>query len=412
MNKNKIKILIPNATSPQNVGDAAILQSLLTLLESSFVDPEIIVHSSESHLYKLNVSAVRDTLYHWAIFKEPSAITRINRLMLLCIAVVVWKMRLQKTVRFPRQLQLLFDDYLSADYIVYVGAGALRSRPGFSQSLNVIMTCSSFLFGSLSGAKTITAPISFGPFASKWQEKFVGRILKGLDVVSVREKFSYQILKKYRNKVVASQDSALLLTSDLLHEKNNKKIKREKFVIGFTIRNWFEPMQQKKFETAYLSALIQFGKNEKIVFQPIAQVNSLKYGDIDVKLANKFAAGLRMSGAKVLPTITNKTVKQAQAVYSSLDLLIGMRMHSNILAATVGVPFIALSYEYKTDGLAESLGLQNYCLKVEAVTAERLFTLINSAYLDISLMTNIMQSNLKRIRKQENKLWKYIFKSN
>jgi colanic acid/amylovoran biosynthesis protein len=412
MNNTKIKILIPNATSPQNVGDAAILQSLLGLLQSSFDDPEIVIHSSEPHLHKINVSALRDTLYYWAVFKDPSVFNRVNRLILLCLAMVVWKLGLQKMVRFPQQLQLLFDDYISADYIVYVGGGSLRSRPGLSQSLNVVMTCLPFWFGSHSTAKTITAPISFGPFASDWQERFVGIFFKGLDVTSVREKFSYDLLKKYRDKVVRSEDSALLLTSDLSSKKSIQSTDSDSFVVGYTIRDWLEREPQKEFEKAYLTALIKFSRNKKVVFQPIAQVNAVKYGDIDVKLANKFSAGLQMAGAKVLPTVINQTVEQAQQVYSSLDLLVGMRMHSNILAATVGVPFVAISYEYKTDGLVESLGLENYCIKVEAVTAEKLLLILNDAYTNNFEMTKKMQSNLKRIRKQEIKLWKEIFKFN
>lgn len=409
MKNNIIKILIPNATSPQNVGDAAILQSLLSLLQNAFENPEIVIHSSESHLQMLDVSVVRDTLYYWAVFKDRSIVTRIYRLLLVFIAIAVWKLGLQKSIRFPEQLQMLFDDYISADCIVYVGGGSLRSRPGISQSLNVVMTALPFWFGSHSTAKTIVAPISFGPFASSWQEVFVGSIFKGLDVVSVREKFSYDLLQKYRENVVRSEDSALLLTSDSLRRKSFYMGERDRFVVGYTIRDWLDSDEQKEFEKAYVTALIQFSKDKNIVFQPIAQVNAVKYGDIDAKLAEKFAVGLKMAGIRVLPTIINKTVAQAQEVYSGLDLLVGMRMHSNILAATVGVPFVAISYEYKTDGLVETLGLENYCIKVEEVTAEKLLAILNSAYLNNSLMTNVLQANLEKIRKQENKTWKEIF---
>lgn len=414
---SRIKILIPNATSPQNVGDAAILESLLLLLRKVYDNPEIIVHSSEYKRQMVQVSAVRSTLYYWAVFSNTSSIQRVKRILLLLVAMIVRKLQLQNVRIFPKSLQTMLDDYMWADYIVYVGGGSLRSRPGFLQSLNVVMTALPFWFGTHSSATTIVSPISFGPFAALWQEKLIGRICKRLDVVSVRERFSYDALKKYRKEVVLSEDLALFLESGenrssytSVSEVGQSDYK-SMFTVGFTVRDWFGAEQQKIFEKEYLSALIKFSIDKPLVFQPIAQVSAVKYGDIDAKLADKFAAGLQMAGVKVLPTIVNTTIPQAQDTYSRLDLLVGMRMHSNILAATVGVPFVALSYEYKTDGLVQSLGLEEYCLKVDAVTAERLLAILEAAYQNHSEMKKIMMHNLKKIRERELASWNSILTS-
>jgi colanic acid/amylovoran biosynthesis protein len=45
-----------------------------------------------------------------------------------------------------------------------------------------------------------------------------------------------------------------------------------------------------------------------------------------------------------------------------MDLFLGTRMHSNILALSMGVPTVAISYQKKTDGIMEMLELSDYVL--------------------------------------------------
>src|SRR6185312_7874403 len=145
----------------------------------------------------------------------------------------------------------LINDYRQADLILFVGGGSLRSQKGLAQSLNLLMIVFVYKFAKLFKSRIIVTPISFGPFAYKWQEKYSARTLKDLYLVSAREKYSYDILQKYKvNNLLLSTDYALLL-----NRKITKKSKSHKFILGFTLRRWLPKDKQLKFENYCAEAI-------------------------------------------------------------------------------------------------------------------------------------------------------------
>ena len=57
-------------------------------------------------------------------------------------------------------------------------------------------------------------------------------------------------------------------------------------------------------------------------------------------------------------------------MFGGLDLVIGIRLHSLIVAATQGVPFFALSYDTKTDNFVEEMETSSYSLPIEEMDAK------------------------------------------
>jgi colanic acid/amylovoran biosynthesis protein len=100
-----------------------------------------------------------------------------------------------------------------------------------------------------------------------------------------------------------------------------------------------------------------------------------------------------------------KNVTHAKEVYGGLTLLVGMRMHSNIIAATQGVPFVAVAYEYKTQGIASDLGLEDYSLVCEKVTGDTLYAQVHLMLERIDEVKKLMSSRLAMIQEKEIRLW-------
>jgi colanic acid/amylovoran biosynthesis protein len=407
--KQRLRILIPNATSPQNIGDAAILEGLLALIRQTYPDASIVMHSSEPNRHQVKVQRVRQTLYSWAVFAKPVWWQRLWRVSCLGVATLVYKGKQESWFPLPGELRRLIQDYRQADLIVYVGGGALRSQSGLSQTLNLLMTTLLFWWGSQAEAASLVAPISFGPFASPWQEKIVASVLKKMDFVSVREAISFQKLQSYLPNVVLSQDHGLLVpTPKVISPKKTARLGT--VVVGFTIRKWLTRHKQQDFEDAFLQALIKFGRHHpEVIFQPVVQVSAPEYGDYDLQITQKIAQGLKNVSLPVRPVIQNQNVAHAQSTYAQLTFLLGMRMHSNILAATVGVPFVALSYEHKTEGIAQALGLGKYCLRVDSANAPKILTLLNTAWQEHTQMKSTMSKKLEKITREERQRWQEIF---
>lgn len=80
--------------------------------------------------------------------------------------------------------------------------------------------------------------------------------------------------------------------------------------------------------------------------------------------------GVVISGSEDLESIT--------AQLQGVDLVIGMRLHSIILAALGGVPAIAICYDEKVREVVRRLDLESFALAPDEVTSASVMTSINA----------------------------------
>lgn len=62
-----------------------------------------------------------------------------------------------------------------------------------------------------------------------------------------------------------------------------------------------------------------------------------------------------------------------QYVIGKLYAVVGMRYHSNIFSAKMGIPFVSVSYEQKMKGFMQSIGLSEYCIDLNELSEKTLF---------------------------------------
>jgi len=400
LKRKQIKILIPNATSPRNIGDQAMLDGLIFLLKNEYKSAKIKIHSVDPNVYDRKVDYQIDhTLYSWSVLKNRNAFPKFINLSKLVLQYIFLRLGIFG-LGVDRQLTSLINDYKNADLIVFAGGGYLRSRKGIKQSLNLFMQLLHFKFAELFSAKKIVSPISVGPFGCKWQEKIVAGELSKMDLVAVREEISYKMLEKYKMKnLILSSDFALLI------KKINKKKVNSDFTLGFTVREWLKGNKYKKFEDSFVESIQKFSKNTGAKIQPIVQVDASMYGEDDASVTKKIAEKLGKKKLGVSKIIKINNVNEALDVYSNIDLLLGMRMHSNIFAAIQGTPFVALSYEYKTEGIAKQLSMEKYCIRCEDVNKDSLYKILMDAYKNRSYLRKELINSVEEIQNREIKRW-------
>ena len=83
-------------------------------------------------------------------------------------------------------------------------------------------------------------------------------------------------------------------------------------------------------------------------------------------------------------------------------------MHSNILAALSGTPFVAISYEYKTEGIAELLGVKEYSIPCNKIDGGGLFELLERAYQSRGELSKKLTARISQIQKEEADRWHEI----
>lgn len=408
-----MKILIPNVTGPTNFGDQAILFGLLSLSSTVYPNAKVVIHSTDPELYSGNKYLVNQSLFQLLIIRNKNLASRIYRLFELLTTLVLIKYLgkgFKKQLDFLNRKNLsykLLNDYLDSDLIIFVGGGYLRSKAGITQSLNLIMQLIMFITAIMLNKNRIVAPISFGPFAYKWQEKLASYILSKFLIVSLRESVSFSILKQYGLKnIVLSHDHAFLINR-LKTGKKNKKMS-----VGFTIRPWLDEKSQWKLEEAYAEALCNLYSNFRTEIVPIMHVDSPDFPkESDSHSVKRVYELLKVRGVKVKKPFKVERVRNAANLYRNLDLLIGMRMHSNILAATQNTPFVAISYEHKTDGIMKQLGLEKFCVKCTDLESDKLKRLSTLVFDNKKIIKKHLRKTIDGFQKDEHKLWLGILSS-
>jgi colanic acid/amylovoran biosynthesis protein len=388
-----LRILIPNATSPKNHGDQAMLNVLITLIQTTYPQASITVHSVDPQLYINPGFIVKQTLYSWAVFTDKRIVSRMLRVSALFVQYLC-------NFSLYTDLSNLLTDYRNADLILFVGGGYVRSRKGLTQSLNLYMQLMMFKYAAVFRAKKIVAPISVGPFGYKWQERLSAKVLEDMDLVALREDISYSIVQQYGLKNIVRAADHALLTKNVASKNTHKQL-----IIGFTIRQWLDKRKQSAFETSIVTALEKFARLTGIKIQPILQVDASEYGEDDSAATNVVIQELKNKGVEVLPIKKIHSVQDALTVYSSLTLFLGMRMHSNIFASIQGIPFVAISYEHKSEGIARQLGMEKYCISCQKIESKKLYDLLVEVYTKRKILSKQLTDILQTIQKKETKDW-------
>lgn len=393
---NVMKILIPNATDPKNTGDQAMLASLLSLIGNTLPNATIRIHSVNPALQKklLQGNSVESSLLSWLMFEKPKLFHRFARCLQAAVAVL-----------FPflisnAKLKSILRDYKKSDCLIFVGNGYLRSTKGLSQSIFLILQLLPFVLAKLSKKPIIVGPMSFGPFAYRWQARLTAKVLSQISPLFIREEISLALAHKYQlTQAILAPDLALLLP----HEMTQKTRKN---YIGITLRNWYAPRAQRRLEKEVTDSLITFSKNHDVTIKLLVNVNAPEHKDVDMLVATRIYATLYKAGIPVEKPISLDTYQNVMRECQSCDILLGMRMHANILAATQFVPFVGIAYEHKTMGIAKMLGMQSYCLWGHEVTSKKLSSLLQTVFENRTQIQKDLEKTVLNIQNTNEILWK------
>lgn len=399
-----IKILIPNVTGPNNIGDQAILHVLIKGIYKLFTTKvSITILSTEPKRYKKK-NGIDQSIQEWCIGDKNNTLEKIKRLIELTISVFTRFIFIH--THSYRQLKNIISYYKNAEFIIFTGGGYFRSKKGLRQIIYLYIIWTTFYISILFKKKFIVAPISFGPFAYSWQEKISADILSKAQLVAIRDVLSYKAIKKYNsNNIVLLTDLSLFLS----HISQKKRL--EKMTLGITLRQWLPNKEQMRVEEEIIKALTKFAKKNNIIILPIVQVDTTYKPEDDKPVLNRIRNRLLENNITVKELIRPNDIIEACNVYGSIDLLMGMRMHSNLIAATQYTPFITIAYEYKAEGIAKKLGLEKYCIKFKDITEEKLLRLLYKSMENRITIKRRLKQVVDTIQTEERKSWENICKS-
>ena len=224
---------------------------------------------------------------------------------------------------------------------------------------------------------------SMGPFNCTSRNKLRKEVISGAERIVLRDPISVIYVKDFLPGVEVEQALDSALQNDIDIDKNERKynnypelknfIENHEKCIGITITDlkWHPVHKNEKIieqiPTAFKAFITQKVKEGYgVVFIPQL------YGNLnDTKVMNDYM--LDSDTFMIDAFSEERDTYFQQYVIGKLYAVVGMRYHSNIFSAKMGIPFVSVSYEQKMKGFMQSIGLSEYCIDLNELSEKTLF---------------------------------------
>lgn len=258
-----------------------------------------------------------------------------------------------------------------------------------------------------------TALLAVGVENIRYDEsrKIIKNVLDKVNLITVRDHISKDVLMDVgiANEIKVVTDPAVLLANS--NAGGIKEFTSSPKVI-ICVRHWFDKgfyIEKPEINENFLRSLSVAADfliehyNAKIEFIPF---RTTSYDD-DRIVAKHVVSYMKHKDRTFLHSRAPDVDEFIEMVKQS-SLVIGMRLHSLILATSVGVPVIGLAYMPKVEGYMDSIGQREYSLDLETITSEKLIGLIESIFKNYYMHSKEIVSEVSKLRKVAKKSIKEI----
>lgn len=186
-----------------------------------------------------------------------------------------------------------------------------------------------------------------GPLKRRWSRWLAGKVLDGVQLITLRDSESRQLLGELgikRPPVYVTADPVLGLDPGTMELQPGlekwRQLDLKEPVVGISVRSW--PNAAGCWPVLARLADDLVARGWQVLFLPFQF-------PADVDACRQVA---RLMDQPALVLRENMALGTIMAITGRLQFLIGMRLHALILAAVMGVPFLALSYDPKVAAFA------------------------------------------------------------
>ncbi|MEO1339956.1 MAG: polysaccharide pyruvyl transferase family protein [Cyanobacteria bacterium J06635_13] len=376
-----MKIIISN-TVILNGGDAAILDSIIKILQSAFgTETEFVVYDEQpetaSRYYpELNL---RKLIYLQSV--NSIRIRYIGRIIKLLaqwrLKIAAWCLKrdllaIAKLLTGNTEYASLLD-YKTADLIVTTGGTYLVEnyglKPRFFDFQLALMLRKPLIFFTQ----------SLGPFEQPENRFALAQVFAQSPLILLRDRRSQEHIKELLaapDKAVVVADAAFALAdSEALAAAKNKQGELTPAKIAISVRDWqyFKTIAPDLGIKNYIQSLVALTTHLVEKYQAdityISSCQGIKeYWKDDSQFAQKIVEQLpaQISDRVTVNCDFNPPETIAQII-SGYDLVIATRLHMAILSLGAGVPVFPIAYEFKTQELFAKLGLEQWTVDIETI---------------------------------------------
>jgi colanic acid/amylovoran biosynthesis protein len=276
----------------------------------------------------------------------------------------------------------VFAAYKQADLIISAPGGPYIGDLYHWTELELLFH---IILGTLTSSPVMVYAPSMGPFRHGNRNRWRKGILRRVDLITVRESISAKYLSGlgiHLPSKYVTIDSALQRPVDPgLGDRvfTREGLEGSKTYVGFV------PLELKRFQSddekmRYIELVVHSLHlladhfDAHFVFFPQGYGAWHDRPFIESLVA---VAGIQ-SRAHILSETCNSD--EQQALVGKMDAFVSFRYHPGIFALRQSVPCVSVAYEHKVKGFMQALGMEEFCLDLETVTASQLVGKLEQAW--------------------------------
>jgi colanic acid/amylovoran biosynthesis protein len=387
-----MNILIINAHSSRNKGDAGIVLSMIDAIKKHSPGANIKIHSRFPDIDgKFYEDPVASCVENVSVDPKSSKIKKVlSSLNLLSI------LNNTKSVKS--------DDYAWADVVVSCGGGFLLSHR-FSVALlqHLVQIKTAFDYNK----PVVIYSQSIGPFYNNYMQKMAKKVLDRVDKIYIRETNSLKWLEKIdckNSNIELVPDSAFSMQLESSEKVDNilyPFTENNKNIVGMTVRDWNFPevedteFHRNKYIESIRKSILHINKTygAKVLLMP--QVLGPNPFNDDRNISREILKEIDKQYAELLDYDFHP--RELKYMYSKMDMFIGTRMHSNIFALSTFVPTVAINYEHKTSGIMKMLELDDFVVDIKDIEPASFIEMIDRCWDNRSKLRNDLEQNIPAV---------------
>lgn len=356
----RLKFLITGDGNSLNNGVMAMALSLYCGLEKIYPNSEFGIFSAfsfeEDKIRYGEFKGVRVIRQSWLRKRneKKNIIISILRLILFYFKCLFFK-RVSKSINNEA-----IEWYKNCDIVLDISGDSVSDDYGKRSTLFQLIT---LFFASIFEKKIVLVAQSIGPFNYFVTKKISKYVLNRATCIILREKISYDILKKMniKPKLYLNSDLAFILKPEKDEKVNDILIKEginlesNKKTLGVSLSYLLASKLNFSNGDIHMTFVKRFSRmidriterfNVNIIFIPHVTISYNNDRDISEKVVENIK---RRKNIFIIKKDYN--AKELKGIIGRCDLFVAARMHAGIAAISQMIPTIVLSYNHKTLGI-------------------------------------------------------------
>lgn len=370
--------VVVNAYSARNVGDAAIVLQTAALLTaqgaSHVVNSTRYAREDKVFYARRGIEVMSSPIPFPVRGTAPSTVrfaTLISGLAAAVVVAAVERVAAGRGLALARRAGLEgLVALCECDRAVVCGGGYFYSS---QRRLNLTLAhaLAQILLASALGKQPLMMPQSVGPLPKHIDRWMVRRALRKVRPIIVRdaiaESEARSLFPGLPNAITRCPDIAFYGRARTTRATMPAVAKR----VGVVVMDWtwareVEPGRALNTYIYRLMDVVEQMTHSGYHVTLFGHSRVPEQGQDDLAVAKCLAAALRERSVVAEVATDAREPELLMQAFDKLDLVIGTRLHSCILALTVGTPAIALAYQPKAVGTYAMLGLSDLCRDVES----------------------------------------------